>query len=181
MRALLTLLMVALLVLTLLAMLRGWRYRARRQAAVMPGFFAPPATLGADLLPPLKGVYVGTVHAGDWHDRIAIGDIGYRAEATARLTAEGMYIDRVGASPLWIPAQTVRGARAARGLAGKAMGIKGVFVVTWALDENWLLDTGFRGDDRSVYPEWEAALQTMAPVSHGNTKQANDSERNSAR
>ncbi|WP_246843181.1 transporter [Allokutzneria sp. NRRL B-24872] len=173
MRALLTLIVVGLLVLSLLAMLRGWRYRARRQSAVMPGFFAVPDSIGEDLLPPLKGVYVGTVDARDWHDRIAVGDVGFRAEATARLTAAGLHVERVGASPLWIPAQTFRGVRSARGLAGKAMGIKGVLVVTWALDENWVLDTGFRGDDRSVYPEWEAALQTMTPN--------HDPERNSAR
>src|SRR5205085_10759902 len=85
--------------------------------------------------------------------RIAVGEIGFRAAATLHLFDTGLVIDRVGASPLWIAAGSLLGARTAPALAGKVMGGDGLLVIRWRLDGHEL-DTGFRGDDRDVYPQW---------------------------
>jgi len=165
-RSLLVLLFVAAFVLAVYGMARGWRARARRQAAVFPSFPTPPADLpddeGTQLLAPLTGVYVGTTTAGNWQDRIVVGDVGHRAEAELRLFPSGLLVDRVGASPLWIPAGALRDARTDRALAGKVMTRDGLLVVTWSLGEH-LLDTGFRADEKTSYAEWVRVLRTLVP------------------
>ncbi|GGM71102.1 transporter [Longimycelium tulufanense] len=168
-RILLTAAIFAFFVLCALGMWWGWRNRARRQAAVLPAFPQPPAGPAADRLPPATGVYVGTTTAGDWQDRIAVGDIGHRATATLRLTATGLLVEREGASPLWVPVTALRGARTDRALAGKVMGTDGLLVVTWQLGDH-LLDTGFRGDDKTTYSEWVSAVQALAPASGEDTR-----------
>ncbi|WHT17065.1 transporter [Crossiella sp. CA-258035] len=159
MRLLLTLAVLALILLCAYGMLHGWRKRSRRQAAELPPFPAPPAGLSTvdPVLSPETGVYVGTTAAENWVDRITAGDLGHRAEATATLYPQGLLLDRTGASPLWIDTDAVRAARTARGLAGKVVGRNGLLVVTWQHGDH-LLDTGFRGDDKTGYADWVTAL-----------------------
>jgi hypothetical protein len=161
MRVVLTLAIVAFFLLCVLAMWWGYRNRARRQDAVLPEFPQPPQELGADLLDPATGVYISTTTAKSWQDRVAIGDIGFRAAATLRLTGDGLLFDREGADRVWIPAGSVVSARTDRAIAGKVMSRDGLLVVRWRLGEHEL-DTGFRGDDKDVYADWLEALQGLA-------------------
>ncbi|MCP2261109.1 hypothetical protein LX15_004829 [Streptoalloteichus tenebrarius] len=169
-RLLLSLLVLAFFLLCAAGMWWGWRNRARRQAAVLPAFPAPPDDLpGPELVPAATGVYVGTTTAGDWQDRVAVGDVGHRAAATLRLTGAGLLVERDGASPLWIPSGSLVAARTDRALAGKVMGPDGLLVVTWRLGDH-LLDTGFRGDDKASYSEWVGAVRALAPADRENTR-----------
>jgi hypothetical protein len=161
MRTVLTLAIVVFFVLCVLAMWWGYRNRARRQDAVLPEFPQPPKDLSADLLEPATGVYISTTTAKSWQDRVAIGDIGFRAAATLRLTGDGLLFDREGADRVWIPAGSVVSARTDRAIAGKVMSRDGLLVVRWRLGEHEL-DTGFRGDDKDVYADWLEALQGLA-------------------
>jgi hypothetical protein len=160
-RILLTVAIVAFFVLCVLGMRRGYRNRARRQDAVLPEFPQPPARLAEDLLEPATGVYISTTTAASWQDRIAVGDIGFRAAATVHLTDDGVLFDRKGADRVWIPAGSVVSARTDRAIAGKVMGRDGLLVVRWRVGEHEF-DTGFRGDDKDVYAEWVEALQGLA-------------------
>ena len=63
------------------AMMRGWRERARRQAAIIGMLPPAPETVGAPIVEPTRGVYVGCTLAPDWHNRVAVGDLGYRSKA----------------------------------------------------------------------------------------------------
>ncbi|MQA07591.1 MAG: transporter [Pseudonocardiaceae bacterium] len=171
-RTLLTLAVLALFVLCLLAMWLGWQRRARRQRAVLPAFpDVPSRLLEESVLLETTGVYVGTVNAGDWQDRITVGDIGHRAAGALRWYASGLVIERTGAATLWIPASSLVDARTDRALAGKVMGTEGLLVVRWRLGE-YELDTGFRGDDKAVYPQWIEMLRAAVPVenAHGQGK-----------
>lgn len=161
MRIGLTLAIVAFFLLCVLAMWWGYRNRARRQDAVLPEFPQPPRELGADLLDPVTGVYISTTTAKSWQDRVAIGDIGFRAAATLHLTGDGVLFDREGADRVWIPAGSVVSARTDRAIAGKVMSRDGLLVVRWRLGEHEL-DTGFRGDDKDVYADWLEALRGLA-------------------
>lgn len=166
-RFLMTLALFAIAAYFAYSMLRGWRARARRQERTLPPFPRVPADLSgaraAETMPVVTGVYVGTTIAGDWQDRVTIGDIGHRAEGSLRLCAAGLQIERVGAGPLWIPAESLCGARVAMGLAGKVMPGPGLLVITWRLGAH-LLDSGFRADDRDVYPDWVEALRALCPA-----------------
>jgi hypothetical protein len=163
MRTLLTLAALALIVWLAVQIWRNrlpWRPGQRRQ---MERFPSPPAELtgpaGAELLPATEGVYLGTSMAGDWRDRVTVGDVGQRATAMLHLSRSGLLIDRISASPLWIPATAVRGAHTGRP-------VREGLVVTWQLGGQ-LLDSVFRADDSRVYPEWLDALRSLAGNGRG--------------
>jgi len=132
----------------------GWRARARRQASRIGEMPAVPGELGTRLLEPTTGLYVGSTIVPSWQNRIAVGDIGFRAAGELSRYERGILLERDGASPIWIPAESVRAVRTERGLAGKVMTRDGVLVIRWELPSGTEIDTGFRGDDKTVYPQW---------------------------
>lgn len=146
--------LLAFWVLLLALMYLGWRNRANRQAARVGEFPSVPTELGAPVLAPTTGLYVGSTIAPSWQDRIAVGDIGFRATGEIARYERGILLERNGATPIWIPAESVRAIRTERGLAGKVMTRDGLLVIRWALPSGTEIDTGFRGDDKSVYPRW---------------------------
>ncbi|WP_187352072.1 PH-like domain-containing protein [Allosaccharopolyspora coralli] len=160
-RALWVLALVLLAALVFFGMYRGWRNRARRQQDV-PEFPTAPGAMVEDLLTPVTGLYVGTTRSGDWQDRIVVGDIGHRANATAHASADGVLLDRDGASSVWIPKQSIVDARVDHKLANKVVPGAGLLVVTWQLGAH-TLDTGFRSDDTPNQREW---ANTIAGLAH---------------
>ncbi|MDQ6936249.1 MAG: transporter [Actinomycetota bacterium] len=157
---------VAIFALCLYGMRTGWRHRGARQSGLAPLPPVPP-DLGASLLAPLTGLYVGTTTAEQWQDRVVAHGLGTRAAATATLTAAGLLIDRQGAEPLFIPAAAIASAGIGSGLAGKVMGAGGLLVIRWRLGDGSAaveLDSGLRGDDKSVYPAWVQAVDRLVPA-----------------
>jgi len=163
MKVLLTLIVLAVLVLVVMSISRTWQGRRPHRAHVLAPFPQPPVELtgpdGAALLPAASGVYAGTSMAGDWQDQVEVGDIGVQATATLHLSGAGLLIDRAGATPLWIPTESMRGARTGRSIAGRVMSNDGHLVFTWQLG-GYLLDTAFRGDE-DTYHEWLATLRAL--------------------
>ncbi|MBF6168485.1 transporter [Streptomyces gardneri] len=152
-----TLWVVGLLVLfvaCLWLMYRGWRNRAARQAERIGTLPAVPAELGAQVLEPTTGLYLGSTIAPSWQDRITVGDLGFRATAELTRFERGILLERDGATVIWIPQESITAVRTERGHAGKVMTEDGVLVIRWKLPTGTEIDTGFRGDDKSVYPAW---------------------------
>ncbi|MDQ0380779.1 PH-like domain-containing protein [Amycolatopsis thermophila] len=156
-RLLLTLLVFAFFLLALWAMRRSWRRRARSQSAQLPPFPQTPDDPGEELLPEAKGLYVSTTTAGNWQDRIVTRGVGMRGRAVLRRYAGGVEIDRAGAPGFFIPRDSIVEVKRASAIAGKVMGTDSLIVITWRLGEREL-DTGFRGDDLDVYPQWIESL-----------------------
>jgi hypothetical protein len=165
MRTLLTLLALALIVVLAVQI---WRSRFRPTGG-LDRFPEPPKELsgpaGAAVLPAVEGVYLGTCMAGDWRDRVTVGDVGQRSTAMLYLSRSGLLIDRISASPLWIPAGSVRGARTGRVLVGRPVGGADL-LVTWQLGGR-LLDSVFRADNGEVYPQWLSELRAIAGGGNG--------------
>jgi len=164
MKVLLTLVVLVVLVLVVMTMVRSWQHRSGyRRAVMLAPFPRPPTELagpdGAALLPAAIGVYAGTSMAGDWRDQVMLGDIGVQASATLHLSGAGLLIDRAGATPLWIPADSLRGAHTGRSIAGRVMSADGHLVFTWQLGGH-LLDTAFRGEEED-YPIWLETLRQL--------------------
>ncbi|OBA36072.1 transporter [Rhodococcus pyridinivorans] len=153
-RVLITVGFLALWVVLVLLMWKGWKGRARRQQDVVGELPTVPAELGERLVEPTTGLYVGSTLAPSWQDRIAVGDLGHRANAELTRYRSGALLERDGASPIWIPQDSIRAIRTERGLAGKVMSQDGVLVIRWQLPSGTEVDTGFRGDDKSIYPLW---------------------------
>lgn len=167
------LLLFAVLALILWLSLSLYRSRVSRppsrQAFALVPFPQPPLELagpeGAALMPATTARYLGTTMAGDWNDPVQVGDIDVQTHATLHVSQAGMLVDRVGASPLWMPAATVRGARLGRSLAGHVQSGDGLLVVTWQ-HCGLLLDTGFRGDE-AQYPDLLRTLRALADRTPG--------------
>jgi hypothetical protein len=154
------------------AMMRGWRERARRQAAIIGMLPPAPETVGAPIVEPTRGVYVGCTLAPDWHNRVAVGDLGYRSKAVLTRYPEGIMVQRSGASPIWIPQESITAVRTERGIVGKVVppGLnsrraardadrnatphEGILAIRWRLPSGTEIDLGFRGNDRSEHARW---------------------------
>ncbi|MBF6170355.1 PH-like domain-containing protein [Nocardia blacklockiae] len=153
-RTLWVLAFVALFALCLWLMYGAWQRKARRQASSIGELPAVPADLGAQLLEPTTGLYLGSTLAPSWIQRITVGDLGFRATAELTRFERGILLERDGAAALWIPQESVTAVRTERGHAGKVMTEDGVLVIRWTLPTGTEVDTGFRGDDKTVYPAW---------------------------
>ena len=146
---------VAMLIAFLIRqMLRGWLHRARRQAQLIGTLPPMPDTVGPALIPATKGLYVGSTLAPSWLDRIAVGDLGYRAKAVLTRYPEGIMLQRTGTGPIWIPDDAITAIRTERGIAGKAMTHQGILAIRWRLPSGTEIDTGFRADNRADYDRW---------------------------
>ncbi|NTY58902.1 transporter [Mycolicibacterium sphagni] len=132
-------------------MLRGWKHRGKRQLALVGELPAVPDLLSSAIVAPTRGLYVGSTLAGNWLERIAAGDLGFRSKAVLTRYPEGILLERSGATPIWIPEDAIAGIRAERALAGK---VAGILAIRWRLPSGTEIDTGFRGDDRSDYARW---------------------------
>lgn len=135
-------------------MLRGWKRRALRQIELVGRLPALPDAVGPALIAPTKGLYVGSTIAPSWQDRIAVGDLGYRTKAVLTRYPEGIMMQRSGATPIWIPDESITAIRAERGIAGKAMTHDGILAIRWKLPSGTEIDTGFRGENRADYSKW---------------------------
>ena len=153
----------------------GWRGRQKRQADRIGELPAVPADLGPASIGPTTGLYVGSTIAPSWQDRIAVGDIGHRSTGTLARYATGILLDRDAESPIWIPAESIRAVRTERGLAGKVMTRDGLLVIRWELPTGTEIDTGFRSDDKDVYPAWVDAYAALM-----NDNPATDDKKESA-
>jgi hypothetical protein len=167
---LITSLIIAAVVAVLIAfairqMMRGWLHRAQRQTQLIGTLPPLPDTVGPALIPATKGLYVGSTFAPSWLDRIAVGDLGYRAKAVMTRYPEGIMLQRTGAGPIWIPDDAITAIRTEKALAGKvilggrsagdtAETHEGILAIRWRLPSGTEVDTGFRANDRREYSKW---------------------------
>lgn len=147
--------LVTLVIATVMrAMLRGWRRRAERQTPVVGVLPSLPDTVGPVIVPATKGLYVGSTLAPHWNERVAAGDLGYRAKAVLSRYPEGIMVQRSGAGPIWIPEDSIVAIRTEKHLAGKVLTHNGILAIRWRLPTGTELDTGFRADDIREYSQW---------------------------
>ncbi|MGF7238170.1 MAG: hypothetical protein ACQSGP_24890 [Frankia sp.] len=141
------------------AMRRSWVRRAKGQDD-LPVLLDPPPEVGLALAAPLKGLYLGTVDAGHWLDRLVTQGLGGRANGYCAVYEAGVRVDRTGADPFWIPREAVRGARLERAHAGKVAGPGRIVVIAWSFGGREL-ETGFRGSDRARQPKIVRAVHEL--------------------
>lgn len=169
---------VILIGMAIRRMLRGWRGRAERQTELIGTLPRMPDLVGSAVIAPTRGLYVGSTLAPNWLERVAAGDLGYRSKAVLTRYPEGILLERSGASPIWIPKESLIGVRAERALAGKVIpGARtdaeapgGILVLRWRLPSGTEIDTGFRGDDRRGYGVWTSSHDMQTPSSHDRQK-----------
>ena len=146
--------LAALAAMVIRAMMRGWVRRAGRQAELIGELPPVPDDLGAVTVASIPGLYVGSTLAPSWQDRIAVGDLGYRAKAVLTRHANGILLERSGASTLWIPDPSIAAIRTERAITGKVLTHDGILAIRWRLPSGTEIDTGFRANDRRKYAQW---------------------------
>ncbi|MET9486301.1 transporter [Nocardia sp. NPDC006630] len=166
-RTLTIVVLLALFALCLWGMYRAWTGRAKKQAASIGELPVVPADCGAQLLEPTTGMYLGSTLAPSWIQRITVGDLGFRATAELTRFERGILLERDGAGTVWIPEEAITAVRTERGHAGKVMTEGGVLVIRWKLPTGTEVDTGFRGDDKTVYPAWTGTAPTKQTTKTG--------------
>jgi hypothetical protein len=147
-------LLAVLIAFLIRQMMRGWLHRAQRQAELIGNLPPLPDTVSASIIPPMKGMYVGSTVVPHWNDKVAAGSLGFRAKAVLTRYPEGIMLQRSGAGPVWIPAESVTAIRTERGIAGKALTYDGILAIRWLLPSGTEIDTGFRADNRAEYDRW---------------------------
>jgi hypothetical protein len=97
--------------------------------------------------------------------------LGYRSKAVLTRYPEGIMVQRSGASPIWIPQESITAIRTERGMVGKvvpaglgsrrardhdgsAASHEGILAIRWRLPSGTEIDLGFRGNDRDEYTRW---------------------------
>lgn len=154
-RLLLVLVCLIFLALVLFGMRVGWRNRLARQSG-LPALPVLPTDPGPEALRS-SGLYVGTTFAASWQDRVVHERLSEPAAGDAVLYPAGVVFERAGSPAVYLPSQSWVAARLAPGLAGKVMGDGGLLVVRWQLGPA-TLDSAFRADDKSTYPEWVSTI-----------------------
>jgi hypothetical protein len=167
----LTAIVMAAITACLLLMRRGWVRRGRRQADIAP----PPAApaLPAEQLPlDITGVearFLGSNRAGEWLDRVVVHGLGTPSAAQVSVrgargsAVSGVWVHRVGAPDVFVPAADVLGARHDRAAAARAYGAGGVLVVTWRLGTS-RLEFGLRVRDPARAEQLRIAIDALASV-----------------
>jgi hypothetical protein len=155
-------LVVVLIGVVIRRMLRGWKHRAQRQSELIGDLPPAPASVSPAVIAPTRGLYLGSTISPNWLERVNIGDLGYRCKAVLTRYPEGILVERSGTGPIWMPESSITGVRTERAMAGKVLpgGRAGgeasgrILVIRWRLPSGTEIDTGFRGEDRSVYGQW---------------------------
>ncbi|WP_058233925.1 PH-like domain-containing protein [Devriesea agamarum] len=132
------------------AMARGWYARGVRQRDLP----APPdQSLSQVEAGPYPAIYVSSTTAGKPLERIVAHGLGSRSRADISLGLledghKAVRIDRYGAPSLTIPMGQLQAVGSAQGIAGKAVGPQGLFLLTWNLGPH-TLDSGLRLQHRA--------------------------------
>ncbi|MFW0790487.1 transporter [Gordonia sp. CPCC 205333] len=145
---------LALWLLLIILVLRGWRNRGRRQEVSIGQFPVAPDDLGDAVIGPHSGLYVGSTLAPSWQNRVAVGDYGDRATTDLVGYEAGILFRRRGATEIWVPRESVTAIRTERGLAGKVMTADGLLAIRWVLPSGTEIDSGLRADDKEIYESW---------------------------
>jgi hypothetical protein len=107
----------------------------------------------------VEGLFVGTVLAEQWLDRVVAQGLGSRSGAALSVFDSGVLLDRDGRDPIWIRAGDLLGSRRDTGLAGKVTETGGLVVWTWRLGDR-LLESGLRPRFAADVDELVRALDT---------------------
>jgi hypothetical protein len=145
--------LVVVIAVVIQLMMRGWRRRAERQLELIGDLPDLPHELGTASTS-TRGLYCGCTMSPEWNERITAGDLGYRSKAVLTRYPEGILLERIRATPIWIPQDSISAIRMESGTAGKVVARIGVLAIRWRLPVGVEIDTGFRADRRGEYANW---------------------------
>ena len=130
-RTLATLIIALVLVIVLLLMLRSWRRRTKRDAA-LPAGYPQPAVLGRELASAAM-LYVATTPRDQPLERLNIAGLGFRARGGVSVTEHGVLLELAGSPALFILADAVQLVTTATWAIDRAVEPGGLLLIGWRL------------------------------------------------
>jgi hypothetical protein len=158
-RIALTGLTLFIIVLALLGMRRGWKNKAKRQAAI-PAPAPIPASDAVALVDSVEGSYLASTSADQWLDRIVVHSLGVPSKALVTVRSDGIACEREGEPDFFIATSDIAAIRLDRGIAGEVYEAGSVLIVTWQLGDV-LLDSGFRAQQTDSQIALATAIRTL--------------------
>jgi hypothetical protein len=139
--------MVLIILGVLLLMRRSWRTMRRGDRLGLSDLPAPmdQAPPGFDPDEEIQALFLGTSPHGQWLSKVLIHDLGTRARARVSWDSTGIWIERSGASDLFIPRSSLVEVTLGSGVAGSVRAKNSVVVFVWDLGEHRIA-TGVRAD-----------------------------------
>ena len=127
-RILLVMLTLAVILLAMYGLRRGWRNRGRRQGLVLPDV---PADIiaAAERSSAVSASYIGTIPQGQLLERLVAA--GTRAEADIVVADSGVLVDKLGDPPLFIGHDVITGLSTSSGMLQRHFGGHGLLMVDW--------------------------------------------------
>ncbi|TFB96736.1 hypothetical protein [Cryobacterium sp. HLT2-28] len=156
----------ALVLLGLLAlMIRSWRARGRRDAALPAGYPLPGETTPE--LASAAAFYVATTRRGTPLERLNIRGLGFRARAVVTVTEAGVLLSLAGEEVVFIPADAIELLEAATWTIDRAVESDGLLLLGWRLnapaaETGEIVDSYFRIIDPSDRATVNDAIRTIA-------------------
>ncbi|WP_051298423.1 hypothetical protein [Arthrobacter castelli] len=142
----------------------GWRNRLRRQQHI--GTLPEVPAVLSPAMAQVAGQYVVTTTAGDWLDRVAVQSLGVKSNATLSIHAQGVLLQRTGATDVFIPVADLVDVRSESGMTGKFVEKEGLVVLRWMLAGAGV-DTAFRTRLAAESKPLQQALTDLLPDEHG--------------
>ncbi len=146
-------------------MLRGWRARGRRDAALPAGYPLPGVTTAE--LAATPAFYVATTRRGTPLERLNIRGLGFRARAMLTVTEAGVFLALAGEEVVFIPADAIELLEAATWTIDRVVESDGLLMLGWRLnapaaETGQLVDSYFRIIDPTERVAVYDAIRTIA-------------------
>lgn len=161
-RTLATVITVAVLLGLLGLMLRSWRRRSRRDAALPAGY---PLPVDAALeLVSAAVLYVATTLRARPLERLNIPGLGFRARARLTITDAGVILALAGEEAVFIPASAIAVLEDATVAIDRVVETDGLLLLGWRLpgSDGQIVDSYFRILDPSDRVSVNDAIRTIA-------------------
>lgn len=139
-RTVLTLIVVAAILLSVLGMARGWRKNLRTDLAQID---TQVPTGANQISPKVAARFAGTTTAGNWLDRITNQELGTPRGVDLQIFDQGIFITDDTNFQLWIAKSQISKVATGQGIAGDVVEKSGMLIFTWRLGDTHL-DTGVR-------------------------------------
>lgn len=170
-RTLATIIVVIVLLGVLALMLRSWRRRTARDAALSAGY-PQPAVLGRELAS-AAALYVATTPREQPLERLAIAGLGFRARGGVSVSPEGVLLELAGSPALFIPADALELVADATWAIDRAVEPGGLLLLGWRLapgvgaatETPVSVDSYFRFSDPADRRAISEAVNSIAPGS----------------
>lgn len=149
---------VAFFALLLVLMYLGWRNRKRKQSAI-PTPVTTPTELG-EIFGSFDGQYVATTLSGQPLERVAVGGLGFRANARVVVAETGVAFGIPGAGDPFIPADALKESRTATWTIDRVVEEDGLQLLGWTLGDA-AVDSYFRLAEPAAF---EQAIERLLAV-----------------